>query len=200
MLTKLVQEKIIDYCKSKQYKLSEQDGTVNIIYIEGMNRDGSINDDSPNIFNDLRTIFDSRLKCVAVWQGTTEPGRKYTLNPLNRKGAARIAFGQYYAWQVGWHKNHEALAQTGGKVLIHRDANKDFIRTGDDTEWGYFGINQHWGYDLSTTNIGAASAGCLVGRTRDGHREFMEIVKKDARYLNNEDYVFSSIILPGDQI
>ncbi|NJP21759.1 MAG: hypothetical protein HC763_25245, partial [Hydrococcus sp. CRU_1_1] len=39
-----------------------------------------------------------------------------------------------------------------------------------------------WGYDLPVGNIGSSSAGCLVGRTRKGHREFMSLVKSDRSY------------------
>jgi hypothetical protein len=121
---------------------------------------------------------------------------------MNRAGAARIAFGQYKAWKVGTHGNsqpHEALVQVS-PVLVHRDLNKDFIRTRDRVFEGLFGINQHHGYDLLLTNIGQASAGCLVGRTRKGHREFMSLVKSDRRYQKNRNYTFITTIIAGDDL
>jgi hypothetical protein len=66
---------------------------------------------------------------------------------------------------------------------------------------GYdFGINQHWGGDSPVDAVGRWSAGCLVGRTRDGHREFMEIVKDDPDYRRNPNYVFSTTVIPGDDL
>jgi hypothetical protein len=74
------------------------------------------------------------------------------------------------------------------------------MRTGDRTETGQFGVNQHWGGDSPTDDIGRWSAGCLVGRTKEGHREFMKIIKSDPRYLKSRAYVFSSIVIPGDDL
>jgi hypothetical protein len=197
-----VQKKILDYCFSKDYKFSRDPNTKNIIYIEGMNTDGSLNNDDPNEFNDLRSIWDHRLNCLQVWTATTEPGRRYTVDPMNPKGAARIKFGQYTAWSVGMHgtkQRHQALVQVA-PITVCRDLNKDFVRTGDKEETGLFGVNQHWGYDLPKNNIQLASAGCLVGRTTDGHQQFMGYILNDERYLDYSKYVFSTIIIPGDKL
>lgn len=199
---------IVTYCKEAGYELDTRPGHVNIVYVEGMNLDGSLNNDAPNVFNDLRLVLIGQgAGTVAIsgkWEATTEPGDYYTYNKLNPKGAARIAFGQYDAWQVGMHGKgrnaHEALVQTGGPVTVHRDLNKDFIRTGDELDTGYFGINQHHGYNNAYGNVGRASAGCLVGRTIAGHRQFMQLVKSDPRYSKNKSLVYSTIIIPGDAI
>ena len=202
MLSKDVQEKIIKYCESKEYVFSRFKNTTTILYVEGMSINGDLNSDNPNEFNDIRCLFDHNLNCIAIWEATTEPGRFYTINPMNPKGAARICFGQYQAWQVGTHGNsepHEALVQVG-MVTVCRDLNKDYTRIGDTLDKGYFGINQHWGYDLPKHNLGRASAGCLVGRTRQGHREFMKLIKSDQRYQDNKKHLFSTIIIPGDKL
>jgi hypothetical protein len=78
------------------------------------------------------------------WEGTTEPGTFWTMNPMNAGGAARIAFGQYKSWIVGTHMKgkasaHEALVQVT-EVTVHRDLNKDFKRTNDRTDTGLFGV------------------------------------------------------------
>lgn len=193
---------IIDYCEKMNYKLFTGNQEVNIIYIEGMDTDGNLNGDEPNQFNDIRLVLGSEMNLLGLWSATTEPGRWYTQNPMNRKGAARIAFGQYKAWAVGTHGNsepHEALVQVG-EVVVYRDHNKDGIRTGDNIDRGLFGINQHWGYDLPLSNIGLASAGCLVGRTRQGHREFMNIIKSDRRYEADRQYIFATTIIPADKL
>lgn len=171
-----------------------------------MNADGSINDDRPNYFNDRRTVLqvvDGVPAIVGNWEATTEPGSKYTYNPMNPGGAARIKFGQYKAWQVGIHgtsDRHEALVQTGGEITVHRDFNKDFQRVGDKLDTGYFAVNQHWGYDLPYNNVYFASAGCLVGRTRQGHREFMSLIKQDRRFELNKRYIFYSTVIYGPDL
>jgi len=173
-------EGIIAYCEEEGYKIDRGVGEKNIIYVEGMYPDGRLNEDTFNAWNDTRMVigfFDGVPKIIGKWEATTEPGRYYTMRPMNVNGAARIKFGQYKAWIVGTHLNsHEALVQLGGPVTVYRDLNKDGMRTGDRTETGQFGVNQHWG------------------------GEFMKIIKSDPRYLKSRAYVFSSIVIPGDDL
>ena len=144
--------RIVAAMERKGYEIYRGPGEVNIVYVEGMNPDGTPNDDEANKWNDLRLLIrfeGNNPKIIGYWKATTEPGRHWVMNPLDPHGAARIEFGQYNAWQVGMHRgNHEALVQTGGEVTVCRDFNKDFERTGDRRYPGSFGINQHWGYDL----------------------------------------------------
>lgn len=191
-------QKITDYMKVQGFKLFTNPGELNIIYVEGVNSDGSINSDEIDKWNDRRLVLNHQFDIVGNWAATTEPGRKYTNAPLNPSGAFRIAFGQYKSWCVGTHKNsHEALVQVA-PVKGHRDINKDGFRTGDPIVVGNFGINQHWGGDSAV--VGAWSAGCLVGQSKQGHREFMAIVKSDVRYQQDKNYIFWSTILAGDKL
>jgi len=186
------------------YEYSTKPGEWEIIYVEGINTDGVLNDDAPNKFNDVRMVMsfaEEKPIIKGIWQATTEPGKLYTVRPVNHKGAARIKFGQYEAWQVGMHRgNHEALVQTGGPVTVCRDLNKDYEREGDKEDTGYFGINQHRGYDSASDDIGSASAGCFVGRTKKGHREFMVLVKSDSRYKSDPKFIFRTTILDGRDV
>ena len=199
-------DKIVAYMKLKGYQIYTTDGKRNIVYVEGMNVDGTLNDDSPDVWNDIRCVFeyrDGNPEMLGVWGATTEPGRYYTENPLNPDGCARIQFGQYKAWQVGSHgtsQPHEALVQCDN-ITVCRDLNEDYSRKGDQLYTGdHFGVNQHWGGDSPIEAIGRWSAGCLVGRTRDGHREFMKIVKEDPDYLRNRAYAFATTVIAGDDL
>lgn len=198
--------RIIKYMQLKKYEIFQGIRQYNIVYVEGMNSDGSLNSDRPNSFNDRRIVIqivDGIPAIVGNWEGTTEPGSKYTYDPMNPGGAARIKFGQYKAWQIGIHgtsDRHEALLQTGGEIVVHRDFNKDFQRTGDKLDKGYFAVNQHWGYDFPQNNIYYASAGCLVGRSRQGHREFMSLIKKDRRFQLNNRYTFYTTVIYGQDL
>ncbi|PJE45249.1 MAG: hypothetical protein CUR32_01215 [Flavobacterium sp.] len=192
--------------ESKNYTVFTKAGEKNIVYLEGVNKNGTVNADEPNHFNDLRLVFGfnslDEPEILGAWEATTEPGYYYTDNPMNPNGAARIAFGQYKAWQVGIHGNsepHEALIQVG-LVNVHRDYNRDMIRTGDAIDKGFFGINQHHGYDHPVNDIYTASAGCLVGRTRREHENFMRIIKQDVRYLKSREFIFTTTILDGGKI
>ncbi len=194
------------------YRLDRAPGHLNIVYVEGMDADGRANDNAPNRFNDLRVVLDfedaappngsgaaskePKPRIAGLWQATTEPSRVWTQTPMNPKGAARIAFGQYTSWQIGIHHDHEALVQVA-PVTVCRDLNKDYRRDGDARDTGLFGINQHWGYDLPADDLGRSSAGCLVGRTREGHRAFMALIKRDPRYQADHDFRFTTTILPA---
>jgi peptidoglycan hydrolase-like protein with peptidoglycan-binding domain len=202
-------DKVLDYMKRQGYFICRHWDCKNIVYLEGVNADGSLNNDAPNVFNDVRIVFsvakDGRPRFEdSLWESTTEPGDHWTIRPMNPKGAARIAFNQYKAWSVGTHRasspqGHEALVQTA-PVAVYRDLNKDFKRPGDRIDTGLFGINQHWGYDAPTGDLGTTSAGCLVGRTRNGHRQFMALVKQDPRYKVSTGYRFVTAIMPGDKV
>jgi hypothetical protein len=125
------------------------------------------------------------------------------MKPMNPKGAARIAPGQYKSWSVGTHVGpscndpHEALIQCA-PIDTYRDSNKDFKREGQ-TFTGIFGIDQHWGYDQPKDDVGAASAGLPGWRKRDGHRAFMAVVKSDPRFRANNDYKFMTAVVPGHE-
>lgn len=199
-------DKIVAYMEQKGYEVHKAPGKVNIVYVEGINPDGTLNDDRPNSFNDLRVVFDwvdGKPRKLGFWGASTEPGSKYTNKPMNPKGCARIAFGQYKSvWVIGRHGTkdpHEALVQVGN-VTVHRDLNKDYKRTNDTKDTGLFGINQHWGGDAPESDIGFWSAGCLIGRTRDGHKQFMTILKSDPDYQQNKSYKFTTTLIPGDDL
>ncbi len=202
--------RLIQYLQKKEYQIAINPGEYNIVYVEGMDSNGQLNNDQPNFFNDIRMVIDfqnGQPRIVKCWEATTEPGNHYTYNPISayarQKGAARIQFGQYKAWRVGTHGNaepHEALVQAG-EITVCRDFNKDMKRTGDKLDTGTgFGINQHYGFDMPRNNIGMASAGCLVGRTRSGHREFMKIIKQDKRYQQNRSYLFQTTVIDGEDL
>ncbi|MGQ4649066.1 hypothetical protein [Lyngbya aestuarii] len=201
---KTLAEKVVAYCQKKSYKIDKEPGHKNIIYIEGMNPDGTLNDNALNVWNDLRTVIefqDGKPEIIGCWDATTQPGKYYTYTPMNPKGAAMIAFGQYTAWRVGMHLNkHEALVQCG-TVTVHRDFNRSGTRDAKDSmDTGLFGINQHWGGDNPKSDIGRWSAGCQVGRTKQGHRDFMAMIKSDPRYRANRNFMFTTTIIDGKDL
>jgi peptidoglycan hydrolase-like protein with peptidoglycan-binding domain len=48
--------------------------------------------------------------------------------------------------------------------------------------------------------VDKASAGCLVGQSKTGHREFMAVVKSDPRYQADRKHVFATAILPESDV
>jgi hypothetical protein len=184
---------------------------LNIVYVEGMDPDGRPNGNVENHFNDLRILIrinDAGMPVVeGNWIATTEPGRHFTFNlaPGVKVGAARIALGQHKAWVVGVHNGasvngHEALIQAG-MLTVHRDKDKNFKRDNDPVDTNNnFGINQHRAFGEPVTNIGLASAGCLVGHKRGEHETFMRLLKKDARFLNSAAYRFMTTVMEARDV
>ncbi len=201
--------RIVGAMQAAGHWLNRHPDCVNIVYVEGIDADGQSNGNPPNEFNDLRLLLRvnraGNPDIVGSWEGTSEPGRLHTvIQKFDPRGAARIAFGQYKAWSVGTHKlgrpsAHEALVQTL-PIPVHRDLNQDFQRTGDKVFVGLFGINQHWGFDLPRADIGNASAGCLLGRTKTGHRQFMQSCKTDPRFVASQGYRFMTAVIPADAV
>jgi peptidoglycan hydrolase-like protein with peptidoglycan-binding domain len=195
-------DRILAYMIRKNYFVCRHPDSKNIVYVEGVDPDGNLNDEAPDAFNDLRIVISigpDGTPSSQAWAATTDPGRDYTMQPLNPKGAAQIAFNQFKSWHVGTHVGptgfdpHEALVQAA-PVDIYRDTNKDFKRDGP-IYTGMFGIDQHWGYDQQ--KVGKASAGCLVGEMRKEHRAFMALIKTDPRYQANNGYKFVTTIIRG---
>lgn len=220
-LTDDVLSRIVAYMLEEGYYISLGEKCYNIVYVEGMNVDGTLNNDAEDKFNDLRCLIEivnGSPRFAGKWAGTCEPGRYWTTWGHRQargweRGAARIKFGQYRAWRVGIHNgNHEALINPEEfPVDVYRDVNEDMVRTGDPLDKTY-GINQHHGYmnDVSSTvSIGGASAGCLVGQTIDEHKKFMELVKSDVRYQASNaqpgnpqwrNYRFITTVVPGNEV
>jgi len=198
---------VLRQMQAKQYWIARSPEAYNIVYVEGMNQDGTLNDNAFNEWNDCRMLIrilrGGRPEMVLNVQATTEPGSFQTRQPLNPKGVARIAFGQYKAWKVGLHKGQQnALVQRGTEKVI-RDLNKDGMRSAKDpVDIGQtFGINQHGSFnDLTPEFIDKRSAGNLVGRLLNEHMFFMEIIQKDYRYHDNSEYMFMTAILAGNEM
>lgn len=187
-------------------------GEISIVYIEGANPDFTINKDRPNEWNDLRMLIryeagQPRIIFKAV--ATTEPGFEATMSREAKKlgGVARIKFGFHAEkWVRGFHQfarlrtRHPALVQRQGTpVMVHRDLDQNFIRTGDRIAPAY-GINHHGVLSGAPKFVGRHSAGCPVGLHWDEHEEFLSLTKEDPRYLANKSFHYSSWFIPGNEL
>lgn len=140
---------------------------------------------------------------IHLFEGTTHPGKYYTVNPLNQLGCAHVKEGFHKdVWQIGFHMpdtsfGHEAFVQTGGKITVVRDKNKNGLIDNDEIEYvGFFGINLHGGGKAEIDDINRDSAGCQVLRHRTELANIIlpEIKKLDC-YKNNPKMKFSYLLL-----
>lgn len=192
--------KVIKAMLKYNYPISTGKSNYNICFIEGINKDGTINKDKINEWNDVCLVIEIEKdipKIIGNFIATSEPGLHYTQKPLNVNGVARICFGSYKSWKVGKHKNHEALVQAA-PVKITRDKNRDGSRVGDAIQEGIFGLNIHSGYDA--ISVGNVSAGCLAIQSWNNFYKFMNLIKTDSRYQKDNNYLFRVSILPANVV
>jgi len=198
---------VLRYMRQKGYWIARSPRMRNIVYVEGMNANGSLNADRPNEWNDRRMVIriaeGGQPEMLVNDQATSEPGKFYTWHPTNPRGVARIAFGQYKAWVKGRHHGRWPALVQRERVKLHRDLNRDSRRNASDPiDIGKtFGINQHsTSPDRVPEFVNSFSAGCLVGRRYAWHLSFLDIVQQDPRYLANEGYLFITTVIAGDDL
>jgi hypothetical protein len=145
---------------------------IDHINVFGIRNDEHMEDD---LYNDhIGILTDSGD--FYLFKGSTDPGVHYTENPLNSNGCAHLIEGYYKnAYIVGKHKGYEALVQQGNKVQVWRDRDKDFKDNDGIKQWGYFGINIHYGNDKDF--IRYSSAGCQIIQYKKDFDEFMDIIR-----------------------
>jgi hypothetical protein len=135
------------------------------------------------------TVGRDRLKIYVI---TTDPGTYYqTVRLLNSKGCAVVKPGQYSnCYQLGNHikSDHKALVQTGGKITVYRDNDRDGIAEDLGVEEsGFFGCNIHGAKKLTKTDkIGAWSAGCQVFEEWKNKEEFITICEQFKNVTGNK--------------
>jgi len=201
-------ERIVVWMQAHNCTVETARKRVNLVYLEGVNPDGTRNNNRIDLWNDIRLILqyvDGKPKVVFDCIATTEPGIYYDRTHVigGPQGAALIAPGQQACWQVGIHDagksyGHEALVQTGAEVSVYRDFDKSFRRQAGHITTGWYGINQHSTgmADASLSSIQAWSAGCLVVPHMADHKEWMRILKTDERYLADHKFVFPTTVIP----
>lgn len=202
--------RIVRAMTARGYVIDKGFGEINIVYVEGMDMDGSKNANRPNAYDDLRILIsfrDDKPFIVGMWHATTQTGVRLRDNPVSGAralGSAIITLGQQRCWTVDLHSGkYEALCQRAAVCSVHRDANKDSRRDGDQITTGWYGINQHHGGDSPRENIGGHSAGCLVTPKVKDHETFMRLVKTDPRYRVNPGragFVFRTTVMPADWV
>lgn len=188
--------RIVQAMKAHGYRVDEGPDMLNIVYIEGVDLDGTPNGNQPNHWDDVRMLIqvvDGQAKIVGAWEATTEPGEYWTKNLMNPEGSFHVDIGQQTAWSLGSYHNREALIQAR-PVNGTRDNKRHYARDGKHVS-GFFGVYHHAGYNYPKNNIGQSSAGCLVGRTVDGHLEFMKLLRtKDHRF--SPTFVWTATVMP----
>ena len=125
---------------------------------------------------------------VRSYQITTDPGKYWLKRPMNIDGTAIVVPNQYRSiYKIGKHRGlYEALVQTGGRISVYRDSDKDEIldMEPDSVSSGYYGINIHKaGRDSSA--VEKWSAGCQVFKRAQDYAVFMGLCDRASNLYGN---------------
>ena len=192
-----VQEAVI----SKGYKWFtggslDKDYDVNIVGI----RNSSTGDKVTNKFDDHITVS---YKIDGVWQFhsydcTTDPGKHWVENIMNKHGVAILKPGQYRSsHKIRKHQGrYDALGQQK-PVKVYRDKNKDgkYDLSEENVHEGLYGINIHRATKYAgkkSSQIDRWSAGCQVIAANDDWTAFMKIMRK-ARAIWGNSFTYTLI-------
>ena len=171
---------VLQRVKALGYKVFDGDAAydLNIVGIRSK-------DTTANTFNDLMTVS-YKVKgqwYTRSWECTTDPGLYWMQNPMRVEGCAQLVCGQYRgSHKLGKHRGqYNALVQTGGKVKVYRDPDKDetFDQDSATIDEGYFGINIHRANSRNTSRrVDKWSAGCQVFANPNDFAEFIKLCRK----------------------
>ena len=188
---KMIADKVKSVMEEKGYVFfSNGIFNVNIIGIRSKEAKSNKFDDT------MLLIYKNKKKEWEVQSSviTTDPGEKYLVHPMNKKGAAILIPNQYRGvYKVDIHARHnskfahEALCQRGNVLKVWRDGNRDKILDHDPetVDEGWFGINIHRSKVGEASYVGSYSAGCQVFKNGTDFQLFMSAVKKSAELYGN---------------
>jgi GH24 family phage-related lysozyme (muramidase) len=193
-------DRIYECCRQRGYPLDQRPGATNIIGLEGINPDGTPNDDAHDKWNDTIAVltFDKgRPKLLGAFLGTTEPGRSATISPPNPNGVARLDTGYHKGlWAKGKHRGYDALVQVGAARIV-RDRNRNASRDDKVTIESGNGINLHttkttgWKGSAALSSVGPWSAGCVVAyNSVEYAKELLPMLQLGLQGRNNERFDF----------
>ena len=132
---------------------------------------------------------------MACFKCTTDPGVYY----LKKAATAILVHNRQYrgAFKLGKHRGkYEALVQTGNKVSIWRDRNRDDkLDLGTDEISGYFGINIHRANSQRVSQIvGPHSAGCQVIQDPEEYKIFIDLCKLQIKHLGYKKFSYTLLL------
>jgi hypothetical protein len=194
---------VVLYFKLQGFRLSTNQGELNLVSIRGLNRNGSLNPDTSFLYNDRFLVFDFfkgyQPRLLGNFLCTSQPGRYYWNTPLNQDGCAvQVPEKQFRnSWSVGIHKGYKALVQTAPIEVSRGNSRIQDV--------GLFGINIHSvgkGQDYSFNDeIEQYSAGCTVLASRqEFDSEFMPLIYSDSRYKQNNSFAWDYVTIEGKNL
>lgn len=189
--------KVLDELTKRKYVVFENGNfNLNIMafrYIDGMS--DAFDDEIVVVYRSASRWVTFRSPC------TCDPGLYYLANPINAKGAATLAEGQYRgAYKIGLHRGeYEALVQDK-PVLYWRDRDKNGRPDKDGLlETGVIGLNIHRASKTGDNlKVGVHSAGCVVIQDPEAFEQLMKLCRESANKYGNS-FTLTMIDVSGDK-
>lgn len=155
-----------------------------------LNLFGIRNEDDPNSnkFNDILGVLYKKNDTwiLKKYDGTTDPGLKARLHPINQNGTAILATGYHKAaFKLGYHKGQYRALVQNTPLPLYRDNNEDGrLDFTSEPKLEMAGINFH----RATANAGGVStwidmfsAGCQVVAGNSDFNELMQICETSSK-------------------
>lgn len=180
---------INDIYKRKGYEFfsTKDDYNLNIVGIRHSTRESNKFDDALFVIYGVNKYI--HMKSYEI---TTDPGLYWLKNPMNKKGTAILAPGQYKnCYAVGMHKGrYDSLIQVK-PVEVYRDNNMDDRLDTVNKERGIFGINIHRSNPYTQSkNVDKWSAGCQVLKRKKDYDDFMLLVS-ESYYIHGKFFTYT---------
>lgn len=161
-------------------------------------------DQDKDIWNDILGIWTQHQ--VYCWPGTTDPGKHST--ETKEQGTAHLCLGYHKdIWQVGVHGKHNpnfahpALVQTGNKVWIWRDKNKNYEDDDFAQEEGYFGIDWHRASRVKDVPvIGPYSEGCQVSLNIQDYEFGFNLILNTEKFKQDHECKWSYMLWKHEEL
>jgi len=197
-------DRVIQVLQKRGYQIYSLPYKLNLVGIRSSER-------KADKFDDMFVVFytddNGNLVIKEYDYFTTDPGTSTLVKPVNSKGTAIIAAGQYIdSHAYGLHRGYPALIQIGN-ITYYRDTNKNNTLEVEFDEYNMNplgfkmytsnnnGLNIHMASKnvVKTSVVGGWSAGCQVFGNKDHYAEFIQLIKQVGRYTYNRKYTYTLI-------
>lgn len=170
---------------NKGYKFREEKMALNLFGIRSRNSKSDKFDD----LGGIAWVDEGGPKLFNFWM-TTDPGKYYLQNPMDKKGCIIMVPGQYIeTYGKGLHNGKYECFKQAKRMFYVRDYNKDteldfdLYRNPESLKirgfWGMNGTNFHRASENTILNwIGRYSAGCQVVQRPETFKKLIELRDK----------------------
>jgi hypothetical protein len=190
-------ENIINEIKAQGFFISRGEYRNNIIYIRNCTAEGFLKNDTPYDYSDIRLILIVKHSGFAyikkIWSCVIDNDERLSKYKQSGELFKIITPQQTWGWMLS--KNYIEENYQDGLVQVRPVA---IIKVGENSQtvedFKPLGINQYGG---RPGKVGKLHSKPLACNSVENHKEFIDILKNDMRFLISKNYIFASTFLDG---